>query len=62
MDMSYSESIDLAKRLESLVRRTATFGKTTEDVLEEIQMIAQDLRKQADMYDRDMEIEYLKQA
>lgn len=60
--MSYSESIDLAKRLESLVRRTATFGKTTEDVLEEIQMIAQDLRKQADMYDRDMEIEYLKQA
>ena len=60
--MSYSETIDLAKRLESLVRRTSTFGKTTEDVLEEIQMIAQDLRKQADQYDRDMEIEYLKQV
>lgn len=60
--MSYTESIDLAKRLESLVRRTATFGKTTEDVLDEIKMIAQDLRKQADEYDRQMEIEYLKQV
>jgi hypothetical protein len=58
--MNYSESIDLAKRLESLIRRTATFGKTTEDVLDEIQMIAQDLRKQADEYDRQMNEEYLK--
>lgn len=60
--MSYTESIDLAKRLESLVRRTATFGKSTEDVLDEIMMIAQDLRKQADEYDHQMEIEYLKQV
>lgn len=58
--MNYSDSIDLAKRLETLIRRTTTFGKTTEDILDEIQMIAQDLRKQADEYDRQMNEEYLK--
>lgn len=58
--MSYSETIDLAKRLESLIRRSATFGKTTEDILDEVNMIAKDLRKQADEYDRQMNEEYLK--
>ena len=33
-----------ACRLESLIRRTETFGKSKDDILDELLMIAEDLR------------------
>jgi hypothetical protein len=52
--MNINDLIDLAERLESLSRRAETFGKTKEDLLEELGYIATDLRSQADRIDQDM--------
>lgn len=52
--MSIMDLIDLAERLESLSRRAETFGKTKDDLLEELNYIASDLRSQADRIADDM--------
>ena len=49
-----NDLIDLAERLESLSRRSDTFGKTKTDILEELEYIAADLRSQADRIADDM--------
>ena len=49
-----NDLIDLAERLESLSRRSNTFGKTKTDILEELEYIAADLRSQADRIADDM--------
>jgi hypothetical protein len=54
--------LELAKRLESIVRRADTFGpKTREEILEEIRYVAADLRDAADQIDREMDERYLKE-
>lgn len=54
--------LELAKRLESIVRRADTFGpKTREEILEEIRWVAADLRDAADQIDREMDERYLKE-
>lgn len=54
--------MELAKRLESIVRRADTFGpKTREEILEEIRYVAADLRDAADQIDREMDERYLKE-
>jgi len=55
--MSIMDLIDLAERLESLSRRAETFGKSKDDLLEELNYIASDLRSQADRIDQDMAAE-----
>jgi len=46
--MNINDLIALAERLESLRRRSVTFGKDKADILEELDYIARDLRSQAD--------------
>jgi hypothetical protein len=54
--------LELAKRLESIVRRADTFGpKTREEILDEIRYVAADLRDAADQIDREMDERYLKE-
>jgi hypothetical protein len=54
--------LELAKRLESIVRRADTFGlKTREEILSEIRYVAADLRDAADQLDREMDERYLKE-
>jgi hypothetical protein len=54
--------LELAKRLESIVRRADTFGpKTREEILDEIRYVAADLRDAADQLDREMDERYLKE-
>lgn len=57
--MSIIDLITLAERLESLSRRSAslTLGKDKAAILEEIDFIAQDLRRQADRIDEEMAAE-----
>lgn len=57
--MHINEIVALANRLRSLQRRTYTFGKSRDQVIEEIGMIAADLEKQAARMDSDMELEYM---
>lgn len=52
--MNINEYVDIAKRIESLIRRTETFGKTKNDVLDELLDIAEDLRSQADRIEAQM--------
>lgn len=52
--MNINDLIALAERLESLSRRAETFGKTREELLEELGFIVSDLRSQADRIDQDM--------
>ena len=55
--MSINEYVTLAERIESLIRRTGTYNKSRERILEELLFIAQDLRAQADWLDAAMEKE-----
>jgi hypothetical protein len=55
--MSINEYVNLAERLESLIRRTGTYNKSRDRVLEELLFMAQDLRAQADRLDKQMEEE-----
>lgn len=57
--MHINEALALADRCRSLVRRSAIFAKTREDILEEIEMIAKDLEFYAEQLDLAMEREYL---
>lgn len=57
--MHINEIEALASRLRSLQRRTYTFGKDRDQVIEEIGMIAADLERQVAKWDADMELEYM---
>ena len=46
--MAINELIQLAERIESLIRRSATYNKSKERILEEMLFMAEDLRGQAD--------------
>jgi hypothetical protein len=56
--MFINELIVMAERLESLIRRSETFGKSKGDILEEMLFMAKDLRNQADrleaMFEKDI--------
>jgi hypothetical protein len=56
--MNINEYLDIAKRIESLVRRSDTFGKDKNDILEELLFIADDLRSQANRMDEQFEKDY----
>jgi hypothetical protein len=56
--MNINEYLDIAKRIESLVRRSDTFGKDKNDILEELLFIADDLRSQANLMDEQFEKEF----
>lgn len=49
--MNVNEAVALASRIESLIRRTETFGKSKNDVLDELLSMANDLRDYADRID-----------
>lgn len=53
-----NDLIEKAERIESIIRRTNTFGKSKEDILLEFEFMAQDLRKQADRLVEQMEKEH----
>ena len=55
--MTVNEADALATRIESLVRRTTTFGKTIEDVIDELKYMSKDLRDYADRLDAEMATE-----
>lgn len=57
--MHINEVEALANRLRSLQRRTYTFGKNREQVIEEIGMIAADLESYVARLDHDMDMEYM---
>jgi hypothetical protein len=57
--MHINEIEALAQRLRSLQRRTYTFGKNREQVIEEIGMIASDLEARVARMDHDMDMEYM---
>lgn len=54
--------LELAKRLESIVRRADTFGpKTREEILDEIRYVVADLRTAADQIDLEMDQRYIQE-
>jgi siderophore synthetase component len=55
--MTVNEAVALAERIESLIRRTKTFNKSREDIVEELWYISYDLRDYADRLDAAMEQE-----
>ena len=55
--MTVNEAVALAERIESLIRRTKTFNKSREDIIEELWYISYDLRDYADRLDAAMEQE-----
>jgi uncharacterized protein (UPF0335 family) len=55
--MTINELTQVAERLESLIRRTEMFGKSKNDILDEIFDMAQDMRGRADRLAADMERE-----
>ena len=52
--MNVNEAVALAGRIESLIRRTEIFGKSKNDLLEELLDMANDLRCYADRLDAAM--------
>ena len=60
--MNVNEAVSLAHRLESIIRRSSTFNKGREDILEEIEFMAQDLRDYADRLDSDIYKEFSKES
>jgi hypothetical protein len=55
--MNVNEALALAERIESLIRRSATYNKSKERILEEMRFMAEDLRDYADRLDSAMEKE-----
>lgn len=56
--MSVMEMDGLAMRLSSLVRLARPYGKSKEEILEELEWIVKDIQKSVDAYDRYTEEEY----
>lgn len=60
--MGITEALEVARRLESIVRRADTFGpKTRAEILEEIADMALDFRALADKIDFEMDELYLQE-
>ncbi len=55
--MYINEAVALAERIESLIRRSATYNKSKERILEEMLFMAEDLRAYADRLDAEIEKE-----
>jgi hypothetical protein len=51
------DCIVIAERLRSLSRRADNFGKTREELIEEILMIAEDYEARAERLEKQMEME-----
>jgi hypothetical protein len=60
--MNINEYIDVANRIESLIRRSEMFGKNKDDILQELLFIAVDLRTQANRIDEHFEKQYLNES
>jgi hypothetical protein len=60
--MNINEYIDVANRIESLIRRSEMFGKNKDDILQELLFIAIDLRIQANSIDKEFEKQYLNES
>jgi hypothetical protein len=56
--MNVQSAIDMAVRLEGLIRRARTFGKSRDEVLEEILFVVEDLRNYADRLDAELYADY----
>ena len=56
--MTVNEANDIAERIESLIRRAEMFGKSKNDILEELFCMAIDYRAQADRIDAAMWADY----
>lgn len=52
------DCIIIAERLRSLSRRADNFGKTREELIEEIIMIAEDYEDRVERLEREYELEY----
>ena len=52
------DCIVIAERLRSLSRRADNFGKTREELIEEIIMIAEDYEDRVERLEREYELEY----
>lgn len=53
-----TDYIVIAERLRSLSRRADNFGKTREELIEEIIMIAEDYEDRVERLEREYELEY----
>jgi len=60
--MTVNDALDLADRIDSLIRRADTFGKSREDILEEVNFLSEDLKAYARQLDHDMEKELMVEA
>jgi hypothetical protein len=54
--MGINDAIALAERIDSLIRRADMFGKSREDVLEELYFFSEDLKDYADRLDASYEL------
>jgi hypothetical protein len=61
-NMTVNDALDLADRIDSLIRRADTFGKSREDILEEVNFLSEDLKAYARQLDHDMEKELMVEA
>jgi hypothetical protein len=57
--MTVNEAVDLAERLESLIRRSRMYDYDTDDLRYEIRKVASEYREVADEIDRGMEAELM---
>ena len=56
--MNVQSAMSMADRLEGVIRRARTFGKSRDEVLEDILFIVEDLRNYADRLDADLYADY----
>lgn len=55
---SIQDAENVKSRLESLIRRSTTYGKSRDDILMELQFLVEDAQKSIDEMDRRMAKEY----
>jgi hypothetical protein len=58
-DMTVNDALEIASRIESLIRRTDMFGKSKSDILEELLYMANDMRAYADRLDKELYDQYI---
>jgi len=56
--MNVQDAMAMASRLESIIRRTRTFAKSRDEVLEEILFVVEDLQNYADRLDEALYADY----
>lgn len=57
--MNVQDLISIADRVEGIIRRARTFGKTRDEVLDELAFLAEDLNNVADRLADDMYQQYV---